>query len=64
MTDIDYEIQYIFQTAYRGTCAVNRAHQVKPGDKVAILRRADNPLLPVSGVACERCWRGLEHFKG
>lgn len=52
-----------FKTMYRGTCTVNRDHEVKPGDLVAVVQRADNPFLPVPGVACYRCIRLMSKAK-
>lgn len=52
-----------FVTAYRQTCNVDQDHAIKPGEKVAVLQRVDNPMLPVSGVACHRCIRLMARAK-
>lgn len=49
-----------FESQYRGTCVINRDHEVKRGDKVARVKRTDNPLIPVAGVACKSCTRMLK----
>ncbi len=46
-----------FMTMYPGNCTVDYEHIIKRGERVARVRRADNPMLPVSGVACYRCIR-------
>lgn len=52
-----------FKTAYRGTCTIDRMHEMKPGELVAVVQRADNPMLPVPGVACYRCIRLMSRAK-
>lgn len=60
MTDeTNYEVLRLFATSYRGRCTLDFDHLFKPGDLVARLQRADNPMLPVPGVACSRCWKLL-----
>lgn len=54
--DYEYEIVgRIFEAQYPGRCAIDPDHKVKRGDKVARAQRADNPLIPVPGVACKWC---------
>ena len=54
--DVDYEIVgKPFEAQYPGHCAINRDHTVRRKDRVARVQRADNPMLPVPGVACKAC---------
>lgn len=60
----EFEVQgQPFTTAYRGNCTVDFDHVIKPGEKVARVQRADNPMLPVPGVACHRCIRLMARAK-
>lgn len=45
----------IFEAQYPGKCAVDWDHKVKRGDRVSRVAWADNPGIPVSGVACKNC---------
>lgn len=51
----------VFEAQYSGVCTINYDHRVKRGDRVAKVQRADNPMLPVSGVACAACVKVLPH---
>jgi len=52
----DYEkIGREFEAAFPSHCALNWDHAVKRGDRVSRIQRADNPMLPVTGVACKTC---------
>jgi len=44
-----------FDAQFPGYCAVNYDHKVKRGERVTKVQRADNPLIPVGGVACGKC---------
>lgn len=44
-----------FESQFPGHCAVDWDHKVKRGDRVTKIQRADNPLIPVGGVACAKC---------
>lgn len=52
----DYEtLGRAFRTNFRGTCTIDYRHTIKKGDLVAKVRRADNPNILVTGVACKNC---------
>ena len=51
----NYEIDSTFASQYRGTCALDREHLIKRGDRVARVIRRDNPTLTVQGVVCKNC---------
>lgn len=59
MTDRDYEIIAVFESKFTGHCIINWDHKIKRGQKVARVRRTDNPFVPVSGVVCWSCARLL-----
>lgn len=64
MLETDDEIEYEiigrrFESQFSGRCAVDWNHRVKRGDIVAKVQRADNPFLPVAGVACGACTKDL-----
>lgn len=65
---IDYENFEIdggtFETAYRGTCALDREHVIKRGERVARVIRKDNPTLTVAGVACKKCISEIKAYGG
>ena len=48
-----------FDARFPGRCTIDPDHMVRRGDLVAYVQHADNPLLPVSGVACQACVRIL-----
>lgn len=57
---IEYEVVgRPFQAQFSGYCAVDYDHRIKRGDRVARIQRADNPMIPVTGVACPMCLRIL-----
>lgn len=53
----------IFLSQFGGTCVLDRGHRIKKGDKVCKVQHADNPLVPVSGVACTTCTLDLPRAK-
>lgn len=54
--DEDYEILgRIFEAKFAGHCTIEYDHRIRRGDSVARVQRADNPMLPVAGVACASC---------
>lgn len=55
-----YEIVAVFDAQFPGHCNMNWEHKIKPGVRVARLQHANNPALPVPGVACTKCMRDLE----
>lgn len=65
VTDEDeYEIiGRVFEAAFPGHCTIDYEHRVKRGDSVARVQRADNPMLPVTGVACRACTLVLPRAK-
>ena len=50
-----------FQARYSGSCTINYGHSIRRGDWVTRVQRADNPMIPVSGVACTSCTRSIDH---
>jgi hypothetical protein len=54
-----YVVTAVFPSQYKGYCKINLSHRIKLGQMVGKLAHADNPFLPVSGVACEKCLRDL-----
>lgn len=61
---IKYEvIGRSFEAKFPGHCAVVYPHKIKVGMMVARVRRADNPMLPVPGVACTVCVKLLPRGK-
>ena len=54
-------VGHTFEAQYNGVCTIDRDHEIKRRDRVAKVQRADNPMLPVSGVACKNCVRILHH---
>lgn len=52
-----------FETQFPGHCTINRDHKIKRGDRVVRVQRADNPLIPVPGVACKNCTKILPRAK-
>jgi len=48
-----------FEAKYKGHCTINYDHKIKMGSRVARVQRKDNPMIPVSGVACSECIRML-----
>lgn len=59
----EFEITAIFEAQFPGNCAINWDHRIKVRDKVARIQHADNPALPVRGLACTKCMRDLEFAK-
>lgn len=58
MAEVEYEVVgHPFPTQFAQFCRVNYTHKIKRGDMVAKIQRADNPMLPVTGVACKVCVR-------
>lgn len=50
-----------FEAQYHGVCTLDYDHRVRRGDRVARIQRADNPMLPITGVACKNCIAFLPH---
>lgn len=48
-----------FESKYKGHCTLNYDHKIKMGSRVARVQRKDNPMIPVTGVACSDCIRIL-----
>ena len=58
--EIEYELDgKPFRSQYPGWCTINDLHRIKVNDRVCRVQRADNPMLPVSGVACAACVRSI-----
>jgi len=61
----DYEvIGRVFEAQYSQSCTIDDEHRIRRGDRVAKVQRADNPMLPVPGVACKVCIKGMPRSKG
>ena len=57
----DYEaIGPLIDAKFSGRCAIVWDHRIKRGDVVTRIARADNPFLPVTGVACANCTKFLK----
>lgn len=52
-----------FDAQFPGRCTIDYDHNIRRGDLVARVQRADNPMLPVQGVACSACVRILPRVK-
>lgn len=66
--DLDMEEEYEvlgrpFDSQFPGRCTIDYDHKIRRGDLVARVQRADNPMLPVTGVACGACVRVLPRVK-
>lgn len=62
--DEKYEvIGRTFEAQYSGHCTVEYRHRIRRGDTVARVQKADNPMLPVPGVACSLCVKLLPRGK-
>lgn len=55
MPDHEFEITSNFPSQFAGYCTLNDTHRIRKGERVSKLRRADNPLISVPGVACSIC---------
>lgn len=44
-----------FKSQFRGQCTVERRHDIRKGDLVSRVQRADNPNILITGVACRSC---------
>lgn len=54
--DFEYEIiGRTFEAQFPSHCAIDYDHKIKRGDRVGRVQRADNPMIPVPGVACKNC---------
>jgi hypothetical protein len=67
---IDRDPDEIYETTgplidaqWSGRCAVNRDHRIKRGDTVSKIQYKDNPILPVSGVACKSCTKIIKGYR-
>jgi len=59
-----YEIQgRPFEAQFPGRCNIVWGHKIKYGDEVVRIQRTDNPMMPVGGVACAKCWKTLPRAK-
>lgn len=64
LTMEDYEVLgRWFPAQFVGRCTLDYDHKIRLGDKVARVQRTDNPMLPVPGVACEKCLKILPRAK-
>ena len=52
-----------FRSQFRGTCCVEPRHDIRKGEFVSRVRRADNPAIIVRGVACKNCTIDLPRGK-
>lgn len=52
-----------FRSQFRGRCCVEPRHEIRKGDFVTRVRRADNPTILVRGVACKYCTLELPRGK-
>lgn len=59
----DYEIIRTFEAQFNSHCLIDENHLVRKGTRVAQVRRADNPMLPVRGVTCASCTKVLPRAK-
>lgn len=50
-----------FKSQFSGVCTIDRDHPIKRGDWVTRVEHADNPFIPVTGVACKYCLSVMEH---
>lgn len=57
----EFEIIVVFDAQFPGVCTIDRDHRIKRGMRVARIQRADNPMIPISGVACSSCLKMLPH---
>lgn len=57
----EFEIERVLIAQYNGICTIDKDHSVRRGDRVAIVHRADNPMLKIQGVACKDCVKLLPH---
>lgn len=63
LADSDYEITALFTAQFAGTCTIDSEHRIRRGDRIAKVQHADNPMLPVPGVACSACVLDLPRAK-
>ena len=59
----DYEVLAVFPSQFSGVCTLNMTHKIRRGDFVSKIQRADNPFIPISGVACSMCTRDFPKAK-
>ena len=58
--DQDYEvIGRVWKSQFSGDCTVDSRHHIRRGENVARVQYANNPMIPVPGVACSVCLREL-----
>lgn len=53
-----------FRSQFRGVCVVEPRHDIRKGDFVSRVRRADNPNILIRGVACRNCTIDLPRGRG
>lgn len=51
----EYEIVAKFPSQFGGYCTIEEGHRYRKGEWVYKLRRADNPMVGIPGVACKFC---------
>lgn len=51
----DFEITAVFDAKFSGRCSIDDDHIIRRGDRVGFIQHADNPMLPIRGVACKAC---------
>lgn len=61
--DDAYVVVQIFRTSYSARCNLEDSHKIKRDDLVGRLQRTDNPLIPVSGIACKHCIKTMKRFE-
>lgn len=61
--DHEYEVVATFKSLYAGECTLDERHTYRKGNRVGKLRRADNPMVSISGVACPLCLMDLPRAK-
>lgn len=63
LPESDYEITVLMTAQFHGTCTIDPEHRIRKGDTIARVQHADNPFLPVPGVACASCVLDLPRAK-
>jgi hypothetical protein len=62
--DHEYEIVANFRSKFSGYCTLNDSHRIRKDERVSKIRRADNPLISIPGVACSVCSMDIPRAKG
>jgi len=50
----------LIDAGWSGVCAIDPSHRIKRKDLVTKIQLKDNPILPISGVACKYCTQILK----